>query len=72
MSHNESRKAYAECKQTYETIEELSTRLRLPKSWIYSRTRQNGPGSIPVIKAGKYCLFVPEQVDQWLQDQQNR
>lgn len=56
----------------YETIDELSTRTKLKKSWWYSRTRETGPGSVPRIRAGKYLLFVPENVDRWLQDQQGK
>ncbi|MFC1798645.1 hypothetical protein ACFLZL_02425 [Thermodesulfobacteriota bacterium] len=52
---------------TYETIDELSKRTRLPKSWWYSRTRETGPGSVPRVKAGKYLLFLPSEVDKWLQ-----
>lgn len=57
--------------QTYETIDELSARTRMRKSWWYSRTRETGPGSVPRIRAGKYLLFVPGEVDRWLRDQQD-
>jgi len=56
-------------KQIYETIDELSERTRLKKSWWYSRTRQTGPGSVPRIRAGKYLLFLPGKVDEWLKSQ---
>lgn len=55
--------------QIYETISELSERTKLPKSWWYSRTRETGPGSVPRVKAGKYLLFVPDEVDEWLKEQ---
>ena len=57
-------------KQTYETIDELSARTKMKKSWWYSRTRETGPGSVPRIRAGKYLLFVPSEVDQWLRGKQ--
>lgn len=57
-------------KQTYETIDDLSARTRMKKSWWYSRTRETGPGSVPRIRAGKYLLFIPSKVDKWLQEQQ--
>ena len=57
-------------KQTYETIDELSARTKMKKSWWYSRTREKSPGSVPRIRAGKYLLFVPSEVDKWLRDQQ--
>jgi predicted DNA-binding transcriptional regulator AlpA len=56
-------------KQIYETIDELSERTRLKKSWWYSQTRQTGPGTVPRIRAGKYLLFVPSEVDEWLRSQ---
>jgi excisionase family DNA binding protein len=49
-----------------ETIDELAERLKVPKSWIYARTRERGPGSIPRVKVGKYLRFEAEKVDQWL------
>lgn len=51
------------------TIEELASRLKVPKSWLYIRTRQSGPGAIPKIKVGKYLRFNPEAVSDWLTKQ---
>jgi predicted DNA-binding transcriptional regulator AlpA len=59
-------------KQTYERIDELSQRTGLPKSWWYSKTRETGPGCVPRVKAGKYLLFIPHEVDEWLMSQKNR
>ncbi len=56
-------------KQSYETINDLVERTKLPKSWWYSRTRAKGPGAVPRIRAGKYLLFIPDEVDEWLQNQ---
>ena len=53
----------------YENLDELSARTRLPKSWWYQRTMKKGPGSVPRIRAGKYLLFEPEKVDEWLREQ---
>ncbi len=53
----------------YETIDELVARTKLPKSWIYSRTRETGPDAIPRLKMGKYLRFVPCEVDAWLRKQ---
>jgi len=39
------------------TIDEMAETLKVPKSWLYSRTRETGPGSIPRIKVGKYIRF---------------
>jgi len=56
-------------KQTYETIDELAARTKMKKSWWYSRTRETGPGTVPRIRAGKYLLFIPGEVDEWLKSQ---
>lgn len=53
--------------QNLETVDDLANRWRVGKSWIYSKTRETGEGSIPRIKIGKYIRFVPEEADKWLQ-----
>ena len=54
------------------TIDELSERLRVPKSWCYDKTRQKGPDAIPVIRVGKYCRFEIGAVMDWLQKKRRR
>ena len=54
------------------TVDELAAELKVPKSWIYSRTRLNGDDQIPHIKCGKYCRFDFERVLDWLNEQQRR
>lgn len=51
------------------TVDELAKRLKVPKSWIYSRTRQTGPGTIPKINIGKYIRFPESKVFAWLEEQ---
>jgi predicted DNA-binding transcriptional regulator AlpA len=53
----------------YERIDDLEERTGLPKSWWYARSRETGPGSVPRVKAGKYLLFIPSEVDEWLKKQ---
>lgn len=48
------------------TVDELAERLSVPKSWVYSRTRETGPAAMPKIKVGKYCRFVLKDVLDWL------
>jgi excisionase family DNA binding protein len=54
-------------KQDFITVDELAESLRVPKSWVYSRTRETGPESMPVIKVGKYRRFVLADVLAWLE-----
>jgi excisionase family DNA binding protein len=56
-------------KQSLLTVDELAESLNVPKSWVYSRTRETGPGTIPRIKVGKYCRFVLDDVLDWLKNQ---
>ena len=53
------------------TISELSQKLKVPVSWIYTRTRQRGENPIPVTKVGKYLRFNYDEVTDWLQGKQN-
>jgi excisionase family DNA binding protein len=49
------------------TIDDVAKRLNVPKSWLYSQTRQAGtPGSIPCYRLGKYLRFDLERVEGWL------
>lgn len=51
------------------TIDELAAKLKVQKSWLYSRTRKIGPGTIPRIKVGKYIRFEVSEVMNWLHRQ---
>lgn len=56
-------------RNSYLTIDEIAEILKVPKSWIYSHTRETGPDAIPRIKVGKYLRFEPDKVMQWIKDQ---
>ncbi len=47
-------------------VNELANTLGVPKSWVYSRSRETGPGSIPRIMVGKYVKFQLDDVMAWL------
>ena len=51
--------------QVYETLVELSERTKLPKSWWYRQSMMK-EARLPKIRAGKYLLFIPAEVDAWL------
>lgn len=51
---------------TYLDIKELARRLRVPVSWIYDRTRDNGADHIPHYKIGKYVRFLEAEVLEYL------
>lgn len=48
------------------TLEELAQKWKVKRSWIYARTRETGPGSLPRIKCGKYLRFREKDVVAWL------
>jgi excisionase family DNA binding protein len=47
-------------------IKEMASKLDVPVSWLYSRTRTN---EIPHYKIGKYVKFDAEKVMQWISEQ---
>jgi excisionase family DNA binding protein len=47
-------------------IKEMASRLDVPVSWLYSRTRTN---EIPYFKVGKYVKFDAEKVMRWISEQ---
>ena len=52
------------------TIKEMAQRLKVPPSWLYSRTRIKG-SDFPVIRVGKYCRFDSGAVMGWLRNNKN-
>jgi hypothetical protein len=58
--------------QPKQTIDDLVNHYKLPKSWFYSKTREKGPDSIPVIRCGKYLRFELEEVEKWMRDQNDK
>jgi len=53
------------------TIDEMASLLKVKKTWLYQYTRRRGPDGIPVVRVGKYCRFVPQDVLNWLRDRQS-
>lgn len=51
------------------SVDRLAKALDVPRSWVYSRSRETGPNAMPKIKCGKYCRFVLEDVLKWLREQ---
>ncbi len=48
-------------------VEEMAKILRVPSSWIYSRTRLE-TGEIPFIRVGKYLRFNPGEVVEYFKN----
>ena len=44
------------------TIDEAAALIRVPKSWLYERTRTN---TVPHVKLGKYLRFDREELVTW-------
>jgi len=47
-------------------IKEMASKIDVPVSWLYSRTRTN---EIPHYKVGKYVKFDAEKVMKWISEQ---
>lgn len=43
-------------------VDETATFLKVPRSWVYSRTRRN---AIPCVRVGKYLRFDLAEIDMW-------
>ena len=48
------------------TVKDVATKLNVPKSWVYSRTRETGHGILPHLKLGKYVRFEELAIDEWV------
>jgi len=49
------------------SVDQLADRLNVPKSWIYARTRESGPETIPRVKLGRYVRFDQKRVSDWIE-----
>ena len=54
------------------TTDELAEALKVPKSWVYSRTRERGEDTIPKLAVGKYYRFHLNEVLEWLKKREER
>ena len=54
------------------TVNELARKLKVPKSWIYTRTRESGPDAMPKIHVGRYLRFIWNDVWDWIQKNQKK
>ena len=48
------------------TVDEAAQVLKVPKSWIYARTRT---GEIPVRKLGRHVRIPADQLAEWVESQ---
>ncbi len=54
------------------TPHKMAEILQVPVSWIYRQTMITEPGSIPVIRVGKYLRFEPGAVIEWIRQKNMR
>lgn len=54
------------------TIQEMADILKVNIRWLYARTREKDPGSIPRIKVGRYLRFEESAVLDWLRNNTNQ
>ena len=48
------------------TVEDVAALFRVPKSWVYERTRRRGADRLPFIKLGKYVRFEERSLRAYL------
>jgi len=58
-----------ESAEEYLTVDELAARLKVPKSWVYSRTRLQKVNGFPCHRYGKYLRFLWSEVISWCRKQ---
>ncbi len=51
------------------TVGEVAELLRVPRSWVYERTRKRGLERLPHLKLGKYLRFEEGAVREFLEQQ---
>jgi excisionase family DNA binding protein len=50
-------------------VDDIAEYLRVPKSWVYERTRS---GEIPVLKMGGHCRIPKDKFLAWVDGMDNR
>ena len=48
------------------TVEDVALLLKVPKSWVYERTRRRGEDRLPFVKLGKYVRFESRAIQAFL------
>ena len=48
------------------TVDEVAALFKVPKSWVYERTRRRGADRLPFMKLGKYVRFEAGAVQTYL------
>jgi excisionase family DNA binding protein len=48
------------------TVGEVAKLLKVPKSWVYERTRRRGVSRLPFVKLGKYVRFEASAIRAFL------
>lgn len=54
------------------TIEDVSKLKKVPRSWVYARTRRRAVDAIPHFKFGKYVRFSAAEVDAYFSGLRDR
>ena len=49
------------------TVQELAAFLKVPVSWVYMHSREEGEKAIPRVRCGRYVRFPRRDVLEWLQ-----
>ena len=49
------------------TVEDVAALLKVPRSWIYERTRRRGAERLPHIKLGRYLRFEEKALREFLE-----
>jgi excisionase family DNA binding protein len=50
------------------TIDEMASKLKVKKTWLYGQTLRKDKGAIPRLKVGKHLRFDSEAVERWIRE----
>ena len=53
------------------TVDDVAERFKLPRSWVYERTRRRGGDRLPFVKLGKYVRFVEADARAFIERQRH-
>lgn len=70
--HKHLHKGHIMFKTDLLTVDELAKALKVKKRWVYVKTRDKGPNSIPRVQVGRHIRFEEKSVMDWLRANTNQ
>jgi excisionase family DNA binding protein len=52
------------------TLDDLCSRWKVPRAWVYRQTHRGCSNPLPVVRLGRLLRFREHEVEAWLADNQ--